>query len=89
VLRREVSARAQEWGKDTHKRTRTRAGRSGSRLRARGEQEAPTRQGSHAATSTAQRSSATANQDAFQPPVSTPPRRTREGKGEEGGGVEE
>jgi hypothetical protein len=73
VLRREISAGAQEWGKDTHKRTRTRAGRSGFRLRARGEQEAPTRQGSHAATSAAQRSSAATDQDAFQPPVSTPP----------------
>ncbi len=74
---------------DTHKGTRTRAGRSGSRLRARGEQEAPTRQGSHTATSAAPRSSATANQDAFQPPVSTPPRQTREGEGQGGGGVEE
>ena len=89
MLRREVSARAQEWGKDTHKRTRTRAGRSGSRLWARGEQEALTRQGSHAATSTAQRSSAATDQDAFQPPVRTPPRQTREGEGEGGGGVEE
>ena len=89
MLRREVSARAQEWGKDTHKRTRTRVRRSGSRLRARGEQEAPTHQDSHDATSAAQRGSTATDQDAFQPPVSTPPRQTREGEGEGGGGVEE
>jgi hypothetical protein len=89
MLRREIPTGTQERGEDTHKRTRTRKGRSGPRLRARGEQEAPTRQDSRAATSTAQRGSTATDQDAFQPPASTPPRQTKEGEGEGGEGVGE
>jgi hypothetical protein len=76
----EIPTGTQERGEDTHKRTRTRTGRSGSRLRARGEQEAPTRQDSCAATSTAQRGSTATDQDAFQPPASTPPPPAKPGR---------
>ena len=89
MLRREIPARTQERGKDTHQRTYTRPGKNSPGLRARGEQEAPARR--RAATSTAQRGSTATDQDAFQLPASTPPSplQTREGEGEGGEGVGE
>jgi hypothetical protein len=61
MLRGEILAGAQERGEDTYQRTLTRAREGCPRLRARGKQEAPTRQDSRVAASTAQRGSAAAN----------------------------
>ncbi len=89
MLRREIPTGTQERGENTHKRSHTRAGESGPGLRARGKQKAPAHQGSRATPGAAQRSSAITDQDALRPHVSTPPRQTKEGEGEGGGGVEE
>ena len=86
MLRREISAGAQERGKDTHQRTRTRPRKSCPGLWARGKPKAPTLRESHAAAATAAwRDGTAAIRMPFDPPLA-PPQQSQGGRGRGGRG---